>query len=140
MKEGEKPMQDGCIQKECDIIRRLDETGCRDFGGSREDALGCLTQYLARIREYAHAVMERQIRMAFPQAGSPALPEPDYNGAKDAIIRLNSLCASLSLPAFAGIDTDSPQAVREFIGRYVRETYRAGLAAHGAESDPGTGQ
>ncbi len=133
-------MQSGYIQKECDIIRRLDETGCREFGGSKEDAIGCLAGCLAQIQEYAHAVMQRQIRMAFPKAEGPALPEPDYDGAKDAIIRLNSLCGSLGLPAFAGIDTDSPRAVREFIGRYVREAYRAGLAAYGAGPDPGTDQ
>lgn len=127
------------LQKQQNIIKRLQETNYQLFDGSKEDAMDFLEDRLEAFPKYANVVIRQQImmplwRMRFEgQDLQDKIMDIDksrriaHDNAISSVNILNRISRTLDLEPFADIDTTDRYVVADFIGQYISDIYNKGI-------------
>lgn len=127
------------IQKEENIIRRLQETNYSIFDGNKDEALDFVGEQLESFPKYANTVIRQQTMMPIWKAkydgdewrqvyeDSERKRRSSHDNAIVSVNILNRLCKDLQLEPFMYIDTEDRQAVAESINEYITDVYGQGI-------------
>lgn len=127
------------IDKEREIISKLEETGYEMFDGDKEEAMDFISSKVETFPHYANVVINEQIMTPIWRARYEGQELRDkiesidatrryaHESAIGAVTALNRFCKNLGLEPFADIDTNDRHAVAEFVGKAVNEVYNAGI-------------
>lgn len=127
------------LEKEQNIIKKLQETNYEMFDGDKDEALDFVGSHLEKFPNYVNIVIREQIMTPIWKQRFDGeilrnhIQDIDqqrkiaHDSAISSINILNRLSKNLGLEPFADIDTTDRHTVANFVGQYVNELYNNGI-------------